>query len=387
MSTTCGEKLLSNDYGEWLLDFKLTEELLGNEEPDMEFCFQQIDDNLTIVSVRRDQTDSVSLLSYAYQHIPDLFGLQQETVTEGAFDVTPLIDSGITQVQKPPLNLTGRGVVLGFIDTGIDYNNPVFKRSDGSSRILAIWDQTIQEGNPPEGFLYGTEYNNEKINEALQADNGLEIVPSRDTNGHGTAMASIAAGSSIGQGTEFLGAAYDADIAVVKLKECKPYLREYYLLPENVPAYQSTDIIMAVQYLDTFARAFQRPVVICIGLGSSFGGHSGNSLLSQYLDRIAIKRSRILVVAGGNEGNTAHHYAGKLNPIQTDGIVPGREIQEIEIRVGEGEQGFLTEIWGKAPNVFSVAIRSPGGEMVRNTGVQRGRGWNTASCMSKRRLQ
>ena len=382
MSTPCGEMILSNDYSDWITDFELTPELIESNMADMDYCYRQVDNQLGLVFIRREQVSPIGLLNYSYQRIPNVFGLQQDPVTISGepFDPSPLINSGITQVQRPPLSLRGAGTIIAFLDTGIDYRNPVFLKSDGSSRILAIWDQTIQEGEPPEGFYYGTEYSQEKINEALQSNDPLSIVPSQDLSGHGTAMASVAAGSLITGGGAFIGAAPEADLVVIKLKECKPYLREYYLLPEDVPAYQSTDIIMALEYADRFARAFYRPVIFCIGVGSSFGSHSGNSPLSSYLNRIAAKRSRVVVVAGGNEGNTSNHYEGRLDPIGTRR--PGEEQdeseaergnpirEEIEIRVGEGEKGFIAEVWGKAPNQFSLGIRSPGGETIPNTGIK-----------------
>ena len=386
MSTPCKEMILSNDYSDWITDFELTPELIEANTKDLDYCYRQVDDQLGLVFVRRDQMNSVGLLNYAYQHIPNVFGLQQEAVVVSGepFDPTPLINSGITQVQRAPLNLTGKGTIIAFLDTGVDYQNPVFLKSDGSSRILAVWDQTIQEGEPPEGFLYGTEYSREKINEALQSDNPLSIVPTVDSNGHGTAVASVAAGSPVAGEGAFIGAAPDADILVIKLKECKPYLRDYYLLPQEVPAYQATDIIMAIEYADRFARAFYRPVIFCIGVGSSFGSHSGASPLSGYLNRIAAKRSRVVVVAGGNEGNCSNHFEGRLDPVGSGGereagnglSVENRNPSqtEIEIRVGEGERGFLAEIWGKAPNVFSLSIRSPGGEIIPNTGIRVDRG-------------
>ena len=177
-------------------------------------------------------------------------------------------------------------------------------------------------------------------------------VPSIDENGHGTAIAGVAAGSNISEGTIFSGAAPDADILVIKLKPCKQYLRDYYLIPDDVVAYQSTDIMMALQYADTFAESFVRPVIFCIALSSSYGSHNGTSPLSNYMNRLANKRSRVFVTGGGNEGNSAHHYEGNLSPEN------GRQDEmqeEIEIRVGEGEKGFIAEIWGNTPNVFSLS--------------------------------
>ena len=372
MPVSCKERILSNDYADLIIDFELTEELRNIDTTNLDYCFRQIDRGLGLVFTRRSQLEPVGLLNYSYQRIPSLFGLQEFTTESvgGVFDAAPLESSGIAEVQREPLNLTGKGTVIAFIDTGIDYTNPVFRNPDGSSRILAIWDQTIQEGTPPAGFEYGTEYGKEEINRALQNENPYSIVPSRDENGHGTTIAGIAAGSRIAGGTTFLGAAPQADILVIKLKECKKYLRDYYLIPEQVPAYQSTDIMMALEYADSFARSFFRPVIFCIALGSSYGSHSGNSPLSNYMNRLANKRSRIFVVGGGNEGNSSHHYEGDLSP--GNGREEGQE--EIEIRVGENERGFITEIWGKAPNVFSLAIRSPGGEEVPNTGVRARRG-------------
>lgn len=373
MPKSCKDRILSNDYADLIIDFELTKELLDMDRSNSDYCYRQIDRGLGLVFTGRSQMEPVGLLNYSYQRIPTLFGLQElttESVGE-AFDATPLISSGILALQEEPLNLTGQGCILAFIDTGIDYTNPVFQNPDGSSRILAIWDQTIQDGTPPVGFEYGTEYNKASINRALQNENPFSVVPSRDENGHGTAVAAIAAGSKIEEGSIFTGAAPQADILVIKLKECKPYLRDYYLIPTQVAAYQSTDIIMALEYADTFARSFYRPVIFCIALGTSYGGHSGNSPLSNYINRLADKRSRIFVVGGGNEGNSAHHYEGNLS---LDTREENETQEEIEIRVGEREKGFIAEIWGKSPNLFSLSIRSPGGEVIPNTGVRVDRG-------------
>lgn len=373
MPVSCKERILSNEYADFIIDFELTEELLDMDTANMDYCFRQIDRGLGLVFTKRSQADTTGLLNYSYQRIPTLFGLQELATEETGtvFDPSPLISSGILKVQGEPLNLTGKGTILAFIDTGIDYTNQVFRNPDGSSRILAIWDQTLQDGTPPAGFEYGTEFRKEDINRALQNDNPFSIVPSRDENGHGTAVASMAAGSKIREGSIFTGAAPEADIVVIKLKECKPYLRDYYLIPQEAAAYQSTDIITALEYADSFARSFYRPVIFCLALGSSYGGHSGNSPLSNYINRLADKRSRVFVMGGGNEGNASHHYQGDLSPV---GEQEEEMQEEIEIRVGEKERGFITEIWGKSPNIFSLAIRSPGGEEVPNTGVSSNRG-------------
>lgn len=352
----CREQMLSNDYMEILLDY--TSPYIDEIYP--EHCIELIDDVFAVVLVNRNLLPPISISTFTYTAIPKLYGLMQENATpeQSNFDPLSLIRTGILQVQRPPLSLTGRGVIIGFIDTGIQYDLQVFRREDGTSRILAIWDQTIQDGTPPEGFSYGTLYTNEQINEALQSDDPLSIVPTTDTIGHGSAMASVAAGSSINFGLTFLGAAPDADIVVVKCREAKQYLRDYYFIPEGVPAYSGTDIALGVKYLDSFAIAGIRPVVMCIGMGSNMGDHAGNSILPRYLSRIAEKRSRAVVVCGGNEGNAEHHYGSSIT-------MSSRLVTEVvEVRVDAQEAGFVMELWGSPPNLFSVAIRSPGGEVI-----------------------
>ena len=130
--------------------------------------------------------DPMSLDRFTYGVIPKCYTL---------LDTEALNEAGISQIQNyPTLKLTGKGVMIGFIDTGIDYQNPIFRNLDGTTRIAGIWDQTIQEGAPPQGFVYGTEYTEEKINEALQRENPLEVVPSKDENSHGTFLARVLSG-------------------------------------------------------------------------------------------------------------------------------------------------------------------------------------------------
>ena len=144
---------------------------------------------------------------------------------------------------------------------------------------------------------------------------------------------------------------------VVRLKECKQYLRDFYMVPEKVPAYQENDIMLAVQYADGFAVPFQKPVVICLGLGTSYGDHAGTAPLARYLDLVAVKRSRAVVLPGGNEGNALHHYQGRLGDRNGDSI-------SVEIRVEAGNDGFIMELWGSIPDAYTVSVRSPGGETI-----------------------
>ena len=383
MALSCKEKILSEDYVDWVIDFPL-DEIFSSYKEELDYCYQEISEGFGIISINRNQMPDESLLSLDYHYFPDLLGIQQDEAEEEVisgnmirsepvisqgelFDPSPLVASGITQVQGAPLYLTGRGVILAFADTGINYENEVFRKEDGSSRILAIWDQTIQEGAPPEGFYIGTEYTREQINEALGVDNPKSIVPTTDDDGHGTRMAALAAGSMLGGGAEYLSPAYEADILVVKLKQTKEYLREYYQIPAGVAAYATSDVMMAIKYLNSFARAFQRPIVFCLGMGSNYRDHAGNSVFSRYLSAVASQQSRIMVIAGGNEGNAGHHYFGNFTGQNLESVTASEE--NMEIYVSEGVSGFLLQIWTSAPVNLAVSIRTPGGEYIAPVSV------------------
>lgn len=372
MPLSCKEKIISDEYVDFVIDFPL-EDIFGGGNERYDYCYQAVDGRIGILSINRNQLPDTSLLSNDYLSFPDLLGLQQEDMPEDfvqgdAYDPNPLIQSGITSVQGEPLNLTGRGVIIAIADTGINYRNRIFQREDGSSRILAVWDQTIQDGEPPEGFLYGTEYTREDIDRALQAERegtarALDIVPSVDENGHGTRIAAQAAGSRIEDGSLYNSPAFQADILVVKLKPAKQYLRNYYQISDSASAYASTDVMMAIKYMDSFARVFRRPIVYCLGMGTNFRDHEGGGIFSRYLAAIASQRSRVMVIAGGNEGNAAHHYGGRFR----DG---NRSLEEnMEIYVSEDVNGFLMEIWTQAPVNLAVSIRTPGGEYIDPTSV------------------
>ena len=342
---TCKEKILSNGYADFITDYVTADELSGTIPVD--FCFHAVDSGYGVANVDRSMIPPMSVFYYGYSMIPKLYGLMQ--VGEDVFNPDNLSAMGNIRVQNPPLSLQGAGVVVGFIDTGIRYELDVFRRSDGSSRIMAIWDQTIQDGEPPEGFLYGTEYTRMDIDRALASDAPESIVPSTDTDGHGTRMASAAVGSILNRGLSFRGAAPQADIAVVKLKGAKQYLRDFYLIDDDAAAYQENDIMEAVKYLERMAIALRRPVVIVLGIGTNQGSHNGTSPLATYLNTVASRRSRAIVVCGGNEGDKEHHYEGTVPDV-------------VEIRVAEETKGFCLELWGNLPDTYAVRVRSPGGE-------------------------
>ncbi|MHB1153724.1 MAG: S8 family peptidase [Eubacteriales bacterium] len=277
----------------------------------------------------------------------------------GLLDYESLINSGITSVQEAfPYSLTGRGVLMGFVDTGIDYTQEVFKYEDGTSRIQFIYDQTVN-GNPPEGFYIGTEYSNAQINQALTAENQYDIVPQQDTSGHGTFLASVAAGRRI---DGYIGAAPDTELIAVKLKKARPYYLDMYSVPENQEnAYESSDVMAGVEYILRKARELGRPVVICLGLGSNFGSHDGFSLFEEYLNSVSILKGVCLCNAAGNEYQARHHM---------EGIIPSAGASvNIDVAVGADAGDVVISIWNRVSEMFAISVRSPEGEMVEKFAV------------------
>lgn len=330
--------------------------------PSEPVCIQHISNNLDIHYYERGSIPPLSIQTYTYTAIPKCFGL---------LDTTALEESGILQLQnQPALSLRGQGILVGFIDTGITYTNACFKDSAGTTRILAIWDQTgtpDTDGNwkPPEGFAYGVEYTKADIDEALAADDPYAIVPQRDENGHGTLLASIACGSE-DSAADFIGAAPLCDIAMVKVKEAKQYLRDFFYIPGSTPAYQENDIMAAVVYLEQKARQLQKPLVICLGMGTNNGSHSGGSELEEYLNAVGTLYRRCVVIASGNEANAKHHFHGTSNvTFGPSGNNARNALQsnpvEVEIDVENDMPGFYLELWASAPEVFAVSVTSPSG--------------------------
>lgn len=338
----CTEQIYSEDY----LDFIITNDVLDVIDFPSD-CIQRIDEENDTYLYSKNLFPVFDLPTQSYASVPKCFGLLDETALEV---------SGILQLQEQPaLSLKGSGVMVGFIDTGIDYRNPVFQYSDGSSRIYRIWDQTIRDGNHPKGIAYGAEYTREQINEALQRDDPLELVPSMDMNGHGTFLAGVTCGSE-DVSNDFIGAAPLSEIAVVKLKEAKKYLRDFYFIPDQIPAFQENDIMTAVNYLDELAKERDMPLVICLALGSNMGNRGKDGPLVTALDLLSRRRKRCSVVAMGNEANTRHHFQGKINP--------DMEFESVEVSVEEDIPGFFIELWAEAPETYAVSISSPTGEIL-----------------------
>jgi Subtilisin-like serine proteases len=254
----------------------------------------------------------------------------------------------ITPVQRPTgFNLSGAGTIVGIIDSGIDYTHSDFINDDGTSRIISIWDQ-LGEGEPPLGFRSGAEYSNEQINLALESENPYEIVPSRDTAGHGTAVAGIAAGNGRGSGGLQKGVAYEACIIVVKLGSRGS---------ENFA--RTTEIMRAIKYILDKAENLDMPVSINLSYGTNNGSHLGNSLFEEYIDAVAEKWKTVISVATGNEGSAGHHFAKKINN--------GEEIRAEFVTPGNVGKIYIT-LWKNFVDDMTFEVISPSG---KSTGVIR----------------
>lgn len=342
-SRLCREHILSEDYRDFIGDHVRTpffDSIMQEER-----CEQEAGFDYKCFYLPADVADPITLSRYSYNSIPKCYApLSMETLNQ----------TGILPVQNyPTLQLKGDGVLIGFLDSGIDYSNDIFRNLDGTTRIAAIWDQTVQTGAPPEGFSYGSEFKRETINEALSSESPLELVPSTDETGHGTFVASLAAGSAAPE-EQFLGAAPEAAIAMVKLKQAKKYLRDYYFIPEDTVCYQETDLMLGLKYLNDLADSLGLPLVMCITVGSSMGGHIGTLPLSFLIEGYSTRANHISVIGVGNEADKRHHY---YNIIENE-----TDTKTIELRVGENVSGFSTELWTEIPNILSISIISPSGE-------------------------
>ena len=278
----------------------------------------------SVINIPSYLINKCSLGDISYSEFPRCYTLQSSKALE---------QTGVSQIQRNPnLNLLGEGTLIGIIDTGIDYQNKAFRSSDGRTRIAALWDQTISDGTyPPLGFPYGAEFSRDVIDNALQSTNPLDIVPSTDTDGHGTYIAGIAAGTP-DLANDFSGVVPKSNLVVVKLKKAKNITKDIFSIPEEIECYQETDIMFGIKYVISVAIQLKRPISICIALGTSQGSHSGQEPLSVYLSYLTPLIGIGISIASGNEGNTRRHYLGNFKPNET--------IKELDLNVANVDKMF-----------------------------------------------
>ncbi|MCC8138903.1 MAG: S8 family serine peptidase [Lachnospiraceae bacterium] len=237
--------------------------------------------------------------------------------------------SCMSAAQRAPLNLTGRGVIVAVLDSGVDCRHPEFRRADGTSRLLALWDQT-GEGPPPEGFHIGTEYTREELNEALRTGAPLP----GDASGHGTGVLSIAAGNQ--------GVACESELLVVKLGTARE---------NGFP--RTTELMQGVEYTLRRAREYGLPLAVNLSFGNSYGSHTGQSLLETWLNAAGRQGRTVICAGSGNEGARAGHAAGNLRDAKE---------QRVEISIADYEPSLNLQIWKNYADRLDIYLVHPRGQ-------------------------
>jgi subtilisin family serine protease len=233
---------------------------------------------------------------------------------------------------------TGKGVVMGDIDTGIDYTHGDFLSSPSTSRILYIWDQTDDTtGNHPDDYDYGREYSTEEINRQIQHSDSI-LVNQQDTNYHGTAVMGVAAGNGQGTGNgvpagTFTGVAPEAGIIMVKT--------DFY----------DSHIIDGINYIFTWASTLNMPAVVNLSLGSHYGPHDGTSAFETAIDS-SLGPGRMLVAAAGNNGAARVHAKITL---------PGLSWDTLLISIPAGNPDIDLDLWHDGKDKYDCIIKTPSG--------------------------
>ncbi|MGD9488225.1 MAG: S8 family serine peptidase [Calditrichaceae bacterium] len=232
---------------------------------------------------------------------------------------------------------TGDGVIVGVIDTGIDFYHPMFKKQDGATRLMYLWDQTDDstQGTPPANYQIGIEYSASQIDMDFMSGSPYSIVKQKDTDGHGTHVTGSAAGFNYTISPDTLhGGARDANIIFVKT------------------TFSSADIIDGISYIFDKAEAAGKPCVINLSLGSQFGPHDGSDDEAKAIDALTGPGKVIVRSAGNNGGDYVHSY--KENVVATDTV--------------RFEYVDYMNLWIEAgDNLQSVSLKYSGGSILNVT--------------------
>ncbi|MGL4990934.1 MAG: S8 family serine peptidase [Sarcina sp.] len=314
-----------------------------------------IDQSYAIVSARNDKIQEVTnIKEIVYVDSGGVYTLQGVSPSDAS--------KSMNFEYNPYFNLTGKGILVGIIDTGIDFLNNEFIRADNTTTIYRIWDQSLPiETKTGKAMGIGIEYTEDDINKALMANiekkDPYKIVETIDENGHGTAMAGLIGGRGLNNSIK--GIVPDAKIAMVKIKPGNKEFKELYASADATEyQFRNTDIMLGIKYLFDLAKLSKMPMVVYIPLGTTIGGHDGKSVIERFIDNLSDSSGIIFVTSTGNEGTGQNHTSGKL-------AIPG-ERKTVELEVGNTQTELFMSIYGKAPDKLGLSIKSPSGEIVEN---------------------
>ncbi|ATD55707.1 S8 family peptidase [Clostridium chauvoei] len=337
------------DYYEYLIEYR--GDFLGQISKISYACGDVLTEKFAIVSVKAGQLQQLlkDVPSILFINFRNMFVLQS-TSAENTSNIEPI-------KLNPNLNLSGSGVLVGLVDTGIDYLNKEFIREDGTTRIESIWDQTIVSDASNNNVFIGTTYSNNDINKALDASSTgkdpYSIVPSKDTNGHGTQMAGIV--GARGYNKDIRGIAHDCNFVIVKLAESATFKRDLMLNGiTNVPVYNTAEFVAGLEYLRRYAISINKPMIILIGIGSSDYSHDGTGLVARYINELASYRGLVVVTSTGNQGAADLHASGYTPNVG--------EVKTVELKIVKALNNFSFKIWVRKPNKFALNVISPSGQ-------------------------
>lgn len=271
--------------------------------------------------------------------LPYILGNEPLNIAQANFKTASII--------RRSTGLKGAGTLIGIIDTGIDYTNPAFIDGKGETRIVSIWDQTIGTSSP---YGYGTVYNREIINEGLQSPDPFTVVPHKDEWGHGTILAGIAAGSGKYESGTYEGVAPEAEIVVVKLKPASSVMQDIYYSRYNPLGFSALDIALAFQFMANISNQLQKPISICLPVGTNSGSHDGTNILDAIISSYSTNPGISVILAVGEEANKGHHATGDLTE---------NKEQEVVLTIPEGQGGFVMEIWAMFGDRIEVSLTPP----------------------------
>lgn len=362
----CGKLFYSEEYSSHIIEYE--GDIISAISKNEDVCVIPLDERNAVIAVRKG---SIGEIAKKYKEI--VYVEQSAVYTLTA--LSPLDTSNISKFHENPyLNLTGKDVIVGIIDTGIDYLNKEFIFEDDTTKILRIWDQSENGNNPPEIYskeikindvgapteyiLFGNEYKEDQINLAIKASNEgknpYDIVKTRDENGHGTAVAGIIGAKGRG---EVKGAAPDCNFVIVKLKQAKRFfLEEEGVDKSNVAAFNDADILLGIKYIYEISKELKKPLVIVLPIGTNKGAHDGTSTVERYVDEISKIKGIAVVTGTGNQGESSTHTSGKFSKKD--------EIINTELKVDNEEKNLSFNIWCRKPDKISIGIVSPSGEVI-----------------------